>query len=66
MKTYKKGDKVMVEVDGAYGLPTFCEGTVVSRNGELCVHVGSFDSGIEIENKYDMDEQYVSLDEIID
>ena len=66
MTKYKVGDKVMVEADNAYGITDFVDGTIVELDGVLMVHVKGFDSGIETENKYDFDDQYLTLDEIVD
>jgi len=63
---YKIGDVVTVEVTGDYGIDVWAEGKVVMHNGKKMVKVPGFESGIETENQYDYDEQYVPIEDIIE
>jgi hypothetical protein len=66
MTKYKIGDKVTVEIDGAYGIPMFVDGVVRKKDGELMVKITGYSSGVETENVHDYESQHVSLDEILD
>jgi hypothetical protein len=66
MTKHKIGDVVTVEVTGNYGHDVWVKGKVVMHNGEKMVKVPGFDSGVETENLHDYDEQYVSIEEIIE